>query len=38
MDAQSEQSVTNLISAAEQNMNRLANVATGIGTQVDITA
>ena len=38
MDAQSEQSVTNLISAAEQNMNRLANVAAGIGTQVDITA
>ena len=38
MDAQSEQSVTNLISAAEQNMNRLANVAAGVGTQVDITA
>lgn len=38
MDAQSGQSVANLISAAEQNMNRLANVAAGIGTQVDITA
>jgi hypothetical protein len=38
MDAQSGQSVANLISAAEQNMNRLANVAAGIGSQVDITA
>jgi hypothetical protein len=38
MDAQSGQSVANLISAAEQNMNRLANTAAGIGTQVDITA
>jgi len=38
MDAQSGQSVANLINAAEQNMNRLANVAAGIGTQVDITA
>jgi hypothetical protein len=38
MDAQSGQSVVNLISSAEQNMNRLANVAAGIGTQVDITA
>ena len=38
MDAQSGQSIANLISAAEQNMNRLANVAAGIGTQVDITA
>jgi hypothetical protein len=38
MDAQSGQSVANLISAAEQNMNRLANVAAGIGTQVNITA
>jgi hypothetical protein len=38
MDAQSGQSVANLVGAAEQNMNRLANVAAGIGTQVDITA
>jgi hypothetical protein len=38
MDVQSGQSVANLISAAEQNMNRLANVAAGIGAQVDITA
>jgi hypothetical protein len=38
MDAQSGQSVADLIAAAEQNMNRLANVAVGVGTQVDITA
>jgi hypothetical protein len=38
MDAQQGQSVANLISSAEQNMNRLANVAAGVGTQVDITA
>jgi len=38
LDAQSGQSVANLLSAAEQNMDRLANVAAGIGTQVDITA
>jgi hypothetical protein len=38
MDAQSGQSVASLVSAAEQNMNRLADVAAGIGTQVDITA
>ena len=38
MDTQSGQLVAILISAAEQNMNLLANVAAGIGTQVDITA
>jgi hypothetical protein len=38
MDAQTGQSVANLINSAEQNMNQLANVAAGIGTQVDITA
>jgi hypothetical protein len=38
MDAQAGQSVANLIAAAEQNMNRLANVAAGVGTQVDIRA
>jgi hypothetical protein len=38
MDAQTGQSVATLIDAAEQNMNRLANVAAGVGTQVDITA
>jgi hypothetical protein len=38
MDAQTGQSVANLINSAEQNMNQLANVAAGIGTRVDITA
>jgi hypothetical protein len=38
MDAQTGQSVANLLDAAQQNMNRLANVAAGVGTQVDITA
>jgi hypothetical protein len=38
MDAQTGQSVANLLDAAQQNLNRLANVAAGIGTQVDITA
>ncbi|HEV3395708.1 MAG TPA: hypothetical protein VG100_06180 [Xanthobacteraceae bacterium] len=38
MDAQTGQSVANLIGAAEQNMNQLANLTAGIGTQVDITA
>lgn len=38
MDAQTRQSVANLLDAAQQNLNRLANVAAGIGTQVDITA
>jgi len=37
MNAQQGQSVANLINAAEQNMNQLANVAAGVGTQVDIT-
>ena len=38
MDAQQGQSVANLIASAEQNMNRVANLAPGVGTQVDITA
>jgi hypothetical protein len=38
MDAQTGQSVADLIASAEQNMSRLANVTAGIGTQVDITA
>lgn len=33
MDAQSGQSVANLIAAAEQNMHRPANVAAGVGTR-----
>jgi hypothetical protein len=31
-------SVAKLIDAAEQNINRLANVAAGIGTNLDVTA
>ena len=38
MDAQQGQSVANLLASAEQNMNRVANLAPGVGTQVDITA
>ncbi|MBV8754962.1 MAG: hypothetical protein JO328_19065 [Hyphomicrobiales bacterium] len=38
MDAQQGQSVANLLASAEQNMNRLANLGSGVGTQVDITA
>jgi hypothetical protein len=38
MDAQQGQSVANLIASAEQNMNRVANLAPGVGTQVDIKA
>jgi hypothetical protein len=37
MDAQQGQSVANLIASAEQNMNRVANLAPGVGTQVDFT-
>jgi hypothetical protein len=38
MDAQQGQSVANLIASAEQSMNRAANLAPGVGTQVDIKA
>jgi len=38
MDAQQGQSVANLLASAEQNMNRVANLAPGVGTKVDITA
>ena len=38
MNADSEQSVAKLIDAAQQNVDRLANVAAGIGTTVDISA
>ena len=37
MDLQSSQSIADLLDAAQQNMNRLANVAPGVGTQLDIT-
>jgi hypothetical protein len=37
MDAANEQSVVGLIDAAQQNMDRLANVAAGIGGNLDIS-
>jgi len=37
MNAQAEQSVVQLIEAAQQNLDNLANVAAGIGTNLDIT-
>lgn len=38
MNAQAERSVAELIDAAQQNINKLANVAAGIGTNIDISA
>jgi hypothetical protein len=37
MNAQAENSVVQLIDVAQQNLNNLANVAAGIGTNIDIT-
>jgi len=37
MDAANEQSVVGLIDAAQQNMDRLANVAAGIGGNLDVS-
>jgi hypothetical protein len=37
MDAVNEQSVVKLIDAAQQNMDRLANVAAGIGGNLDVS-
>ena len=37
MDMQSSQSIADLLDAAQQNMNRLANLPAGVGTQLDIT-
>ena len=37
MNADAAQSVVKLIDAAQQNMDRLANVAAGIGTNFDIS-
>jgi hypothetical protein len=37
MDAVNERSVVKLIDASQQNMDRLANVATGIGDNLDIS-
>jgi hypothetical protein len=38
MNADAAQSAGQIIDAAQQNMNSLANVATGVGTTVDISA
>jgi hypothetical protein len=38
MNADSAQSAVELIDAAQQNIDRLANVAAGIGTNLDISA
>ena len=37
MNAQADASIAQLLEAAQQNLNNLANVAAGIGTNVDIT-
>lgn len=36
MNADAAQSAVKIVDAAQQNMDRLANVAAGIGTNVDI--
>ncbi len=38
LNTQNAASVVKLIDAAQQNMNSLANVAPGVGTNLDITA
>ena len=38
MNTQNAASVVKLIDAAQQNMNSLADVAPGVGTNLDITA
>ncbi len=38
MNADAAQSVVKLIDAAQQNMDRLANVAAGVGTNLDVSA
>jgi len=38
MNADQEQSVVKLVDAAQQNLDRLANVAAGIGGNLDISA
>ena len=38
MNADSAANVVNLLDAAQQNFNSLANVASGIGTNLNITA
>ena len=38
ISAQADASVVKLVDAAQQNFNQLANVATGVGGNLDITA
>ncbi len=38
MSADSAASVVKLVDAAQQNLDRLANVAAGIGTNLDVSA
>ena len=38
MNAQSAQNVADLVQAAQQNFDRLANVAAGLGTNLEISA
>jgi hypothetical protein len=38
MNAQSANDVAKLLEAAQQNFNRLANVASGVGENLDVTA
>jgi hypothetical protein len=38
MNADAAQSVATLIDGVQQNMDRLANVAAGVGTNVDVRA
>jgi hypothetical protein len=38
MSADSASSVAKLVDAAQQNLDRLANVATGVGTNLDVSA
>jgi len=38
MDADAAQSVVKMIDAAQQNIDRLANVAAGVGGNLDISA
>jgi hypothetical protein len=37
MNAEAAQSAAKIVQAAEQNFDRLANVAAGIGTNVDVS-
>ena len=38
MNTEADASVVKLLDAAQQNVNALANVASGVGTNLDITA